>query len=294
MKHRVTSNTSKRHQVFLSHANADKEVAQRIADELHRRGIIVWLAAYGLQFGDSIAEAIRDAISASDYLIVLLSPNSVNSVWVQKELAAALSRDLSARDITLLPVVIADCDIPLFLASYQYLDLRRDFEGGIVRLIEQISVAPEIDFSELDGRRFENLVKDLLSRLGFRSIERERAAVDLRVDIEASYTRLDPFGVGVTENWLVEVKFYRQARADLKSIRQLVEYLTRLPTRSKGLLVTNGQLTSAAKDWLNSAKAQSRVEIRVIDGTELKRLLLQHGDLVNRYFVKKNAGQQDE
>jgi hypothetical protein len=294
MKHRGTSDTSKRHQVFLSYANADREIAQRIADELRQRGISVWFDAYELQFGDSIAEAIEDAISASDYLIVLLSPNSVNSVWVQKELAAALSRDLSARDITLLPVVIADCDIPLFLTSYQYLDLRKDFEEGIARLVEQIGVAPEIDFSELDGRSFENLVVDLLSRLGFKSIEREWAPADMRVDIEASYARLDPFGVEVTETWLVEVKFYRQARADLKSIRQLVEYLTKLPTLSKGLLVTNGQLTSAAKDWLNSAKAKSRVEIRVIDGTELKRLLLQHGDIVSRYFVKKNAGQQDE
>jgi Holliday junction resolvase-like predicted endonuclease len=294
MKHRGTSDTSKRHQVFLSYAKADEEIAQRIADELRWRGISVWFDVYELKAGDSIAKAIEDAISASDYLIVLLSPNSVNSVWVQKELAAALSRDLSARDITLLPVVIADCDIPLLLASYQLLDLRRDFEAGVTRLVEQIGVAPEIDFSELDGRSFENLVVDLLSRLGFTSIEREWASADMEVDIKASYARPDPFRVEVTETWLVEVKFYRQARADLKSIRQLVEYLTRLPAQSKGLLVTNGQLTSAAKDWLNSAKAKSRVEIRVIDGTELKRLLLQHGDLVSKYFVKKNTGQQDE
>lgn len=294
MKHRGASDTSKRYQVFLSYASADKEIAQRIVDELCQRGVSVWFGAYELQVGDSIAKAIEDAISASDYLVVLLSPNSVNSVWVRNELAAALSGDLSARDITLLPVVIADCEIPLLLRSYQYLDLRRDFEGGVARLVKQIGIAPEIDFSELDGRSFENLVVDLLSKLGFKDIEREWASADVGVDVKASYAYDDPFGVEDTETWLVEVKFYRQARADLKSIRQLVDYLSRLPARSKGLLVTNGQLTSAAKDWLDSAKAKSRVEIRVIDGTELKRLLLQHSDLVSKYFAKKNTGQQNE
>jgi hypothetical protein len=70
--------------------------------------------------------------------------------------------------------------------------------------------------------------------------------------------------------------------------------MSRLPARSKGLLVTNGQLTSAARDWLASAEAQSRIEIRVIEGTELKRLLLQHKELVNKYFVKKMEGQDEQ
>ena len=293
MERREKSETTKRYQVFLSYASADKEIAHRIVNELRERGICVWFDAYELQFGDSIVEAVENAISASDYLIVLLSPNSANSVWVQKELGAALSGELTSRDITLLPVLIADCDIPPILASYQYLDLRTDFEQGVARLVEQISIVPEIDFSELDWVSFENLIVDLLTRLGFKDIEREWTSADLGVDFMADYSRLDPLGVEVTETWLIEVKFYRQARADLRSIRQLVDYLSRLPIRSKGLLITNGQLTSAARDWLKLAEAKNRIEIRVIDGTELKRLLLQHRDLVNKYFVKKH-GRQDE
>lgn len=292
MKHKEKPNTAKRYQVFLSYASADKQIADIIASALSKQGVRVWFNTYELKTGDSLATAIENAISASDYLVVLLSPDSVNSVWVQKELAAALFSDLTSRDITLLPVVIADCEIPPLLASYQYLDLRTDFEQGIGRLVEQIGIVPKIDFSELDWRSFENLVMDLLTKLGFKGIERDWTAADLGVDFKADYTRPDPFGVDSTETWLVEVKFYRQARADLKSIQQLVHYLSRLPTRSKGLLITNGQLTSAARAWLKSAETESRIEIRVIDGTELKRLLLQHGDLVNKYFEK--AGRRHE
>jgi hypothetical protein len=285
MKSRQGSSTKKRYQVFLSYASADKQVARNIVDKLRQEGIRVWFDTYELQPADSIAEVMEKVLSASDYLVVLLSPHSVNSVWVQQELGAALSSDLTARDITLLPVLIADCEIPPPLAYYQYLDLRTDFEQGVNRLVKQISAAPEIDFSELDGRAFEDLVADLLAELGFRNIDRKFAISDFGVDIKAQYSHPDPFGVEVTDTWLVEIKFYRQGRADLKSMHQLVGYLSGLPARSKGLLITNGQLTSAARDWLKSTEASSRVEIRVIDGTELKRLLLQHRDLIERYFT---------
>jgi len=287
MKPRQRSSTEKRYQVFLSYASADKRIAQNIVDKLRQEGISVWFDTYELQPADSIAEAMEKALSASDYLVVLLSPHSVNSVWVQQELGAALSSDLTARDITLLPVLIADCEIPSPLAYYQYLDLRTDFEQGVYRLAKQISAAPDIDFSEIDWRDFEALVVDLLAELGFKNIEREFAVSDFGVDIKAHYSQPDPFGVEVVDTWLVEIKFYRQGRADLKSIHQLVGYLSRLPARNKGLLITNGQLTSAAREWLKSTEASSRVEIRVIDGTELKRLLLQHRDLIEKYFTRE-------
>lgn len=285
MKSKRASNTAKGYQVFLSYASADKEIAQKIVSELRQEGIRVWFDVYELQPADSLAEAIK-AISASDYLVILLSPHSVNSVWVQNELRAALSRDLIARDITLLPVLIADCEIPPHLAFYQHFDVRMDFEKGVRRLIKQIDAAAEIDFSELDRKAFENLVVDLLTELGFRNIERERAASDLGVDLKAYYSYPDPFAVQITDTWIIEIKFYRQARADLKSIHQLVGYMSSLPARSKGLLITNGQLTSAARDYLKLAEANSRVDIRVVDSTELKRLLLQNRNLINKYFGK--------
>ncbi len=293
MDTREESNTKKQHEVFLSYASADREIAHRIFEELRKRGIRVFSATYELQPGDSIARAIESAVSASDYLVILLSPSSVSSVWVQHELSAALARELTVRDITLLPVVIADCEIPPPLASYQLLDLRIDFDQGVTRLVERIGLVPQIDFSVLDWRAFENLIADLLTRLGFKIIEREQAIDGLRVDITAEYSRADPFGAEATETWLVEVKFYRQARADLSSVRQLVDYLSHFPLRTKGLLVTNSQLTSAARYWLESAEARGRIEVRVVDGTELKRLLLQHKELVVKYFVEKTEGQDE-
>lgn len=284
---------ARRYQVFLSYASADEEVARRIADQLRIQGVRVWFDQYELRFGDSIASAIEHAISASDYLVILLSPHSVNSRWVRTELNATLAQELTTRDITLLPVLIADCEIPSLLASRRYLDLRYNLEQGVRQLVKQIGLVPNIDFSQLDAKSFEQLIVDLLRALGFTEMQREWRIADRSVDIKTLYSRTDPFGVKVTETWLVEVRFYRKSRADLKSIHQLTSYLSTLPEQFKGLLVTNGQITSTARQWLESLQGRSRIEIRVLDGTDLKRLLLQHEDLVHKYFTRSAEKQDD-
>ena len=63
--------------------------------------------------------------SSSDYILVLLSPASVESKWVRQEIDLALSRELADRAIRLIPILIADCDIPEILRSRLYLDLRQ-------------------------------------------------------------------------------------------------------------------------------------------------------------------------
>jgi hypothetical protein len=227
---------------------------------------------------------------AGDYLVVLLSPDSVNSLWVQQELSNGLSSDLTSRDITLLPVLVADCEIPLSLTTYQYFDLRTGLDSKVALFAEQLGAVSEIDFASLDEAIFEKLVIELLNRLRFEGIERGKGLSERRIDLVAEYARTDPFGVEQKENWLVEIKFHHRNRAALSSVAEFVAHLSVLPKGYKGLLVTSGQLTSAAREWLRSAEAKNRTEVRVVDGPELKRLLIRHNDLIHKYFDER-AGQ---
>jgi hypothetical protein len=279
----IKSSESKTPQVFLSYANADRAIALRIAKELRGAGLKVWFSEWELQPGDSIATRISEAVSASDFLLVLLSPRSVNSKWVQSELNSALSRELRTRAIRVIPVLIENCELPAFLADRAYLDLRSNFEGGIRRLIQQLGVALEIDFARLDPQSFENLVADLLRTLGF-SIEHQTLSANTGFDFEATLSTEDPFGAHREELWLVEVKHYKNQRVSVEALRQMIGYMTTLPGARKGLVVSSAQLTSAAQDVLAELTTRARVELRVIDGTELKQLLLQHPELVKRYF----------
>jgi len=277
------SHSERTKQVFLSYAQDDRSVARRLAERLRAAGLRIWFDEWELTVGDSILPRIEQAVATSDLLLVLLSPRSVDSRWVQMELSSFLARELKDRAITLIPALIEDCEIPPVLAERQYLDLRKDFDKGLERLISQLQAVLYIDFSRLDGRTFEKLVGDLLLELGF-SIQQTPLTRDSGFDFIASFSSRDPFGAKRQETWFVEVKLYRDQRVSVSALRQMLGYLVTSPYGSKGLVVTNSRLTSVARDFLSEASARSGNELRVIDGTELTNLLSQHPGLVERYF----------
>jgi hypothetical protein len=250
------SHSERTKQVFLSYAQDDKPVARRIAEGLRAAGLRVWFDEWELAVGDSIVPRIEQAVATSDLLLVLLSPRSVESLWVQTELSSVFAQELKDRAITLIPALIEDCEIPPVLADRHYLDLREDFDKGLERLISQLRAVPDIDFSRLDGLTFEKLVGDLLLELGF-SIQQTPLTRDSGFDFIASFS---------------------------SRLRQMLGYLMTSPHVGKGLVVTNSRLTSVARDFLSESTARSGHELRVIDGTELTNLLSQHPGLVERYF----------
>lgn len=273
-----------KNRLFLSYASQDSVVAARISGALRQAGASVGMVQFELQVGDSISHRIRGAMSASDYLVVLLSPASVNSRWVRMELGVALAREIHARDITVIPVIVADCDVPAELATKHVFDLRDQIEERIPSLVRQLGTAPSIDFTALSGHEFESLVADLLGRLGFYDIELGHMVEGKQFDICARHVLKDPLGQETEETWLVEVMHYRHERASVHKISITLANLDSLSARYQGLLVVSGQLTSAARDYLAHTSERGRPRLRIIDGTELKRLLLAQYDLVSRYF----------
>jgi len=266
--------------VFLSYAYEDRAVAESIAEHLKSAGTQVFADRYELSVGDSLISKTESALSSSDYVVVLLSPNSVRSNWVQSELAGAFSRDMINRAVTLLPVLIADCEVPAPLANLRYFDLRADTEKGIDELIWELRSAPQIDFSRLNARQFEQLVADILSKIGFKI---DAVKTDGGIDIVASSPHQDAFGTGKAQHWLVQAKHYAHGRADLKSVRELVSQISADTENNTGVVVTSGQFTSAVQEWATSQR-ELGIRLQLIDGTGLKRLLLRHPDVATKYF----------
>ncbi|HEX8397542.1 MAG TPA: TIR domain-containing protein [Pyrinomonadaceae bacterium] len=271
--------------VFLSYSLKDSEIAMKINNALIANNITVESTDLVFRPEDSVPNRIREVISASDYLVILLSPNFIESSWLQYELdVMKLLKELNSRDITLIPVLIAETEIPKSIRKYQYLDCSKNFEKSIKKLAKQIDAAPEIDFSRLDYFKFENLVIDLLSKLKFKNIERHVRENDFEFDIKAYYLRTDPFGMPIKETWFTECKFYKQSRADVKTIEAFLFTLAKLEHKNCGLLITNSQLTSAAQSHLEHLNSVLKKDVRIIDSTELKSLLLKYNDLIKKYF----------
>ena len=267
--------------VFLSYAQADKQAARYIADALKRSGVSTWFDEWELKLGDSIVQHIEEGVTSSDFVLVLLSPAAVQSKWIQVEWSAALARELNDRAIRVLPVLIADCEIPPLLAARTYIDLRGDVESGVNRLIAQLSAAPAIQYSHFTARTFEELVADLLVELGFHVEAGERNR-DGGFDLVATYNARDPFGAMESQVWLVEARLYRNSRVSVSVLRHLYGVLIAEHHATMGLIVTNGTLTSEARHFLRSFSYANR--LRLIDGTELTNLIVQHPKLIERHF----------
>ena len=270
-------------QVFVSYASTDSTAARAIINGLRSRGLSVWLDVYEVRPGENIGEVIRAAISASAYFLLLLSKESVSSLGTAHE-SETILKELQSRDVTVLPILLEDVEVPSSLALYQWFDMRSGIEGNLEKLAESLRSTPKINFEKLSPQHFEQLVFDLLQKLGFINVRLSGLGKDLGFDAIAEFRQKDPFGAETREVYLVELKLYRNSRADLRTLRELVHSAENYPEVSKLLLVTNGNLTSVALDWVSNTSKVTGIPIRIVDGTELKRLLFQNTDLVSKYF----------
>lgn len=110
--------------VFLCHSKNDKEFARRLAADLTRAGARVWLDEAEIKVGDSLVKKIGDGLMEMEFVGIVLSPDSVASEWVQRELATALKLEIDERCVKALPILLRDCAIPPLLADKLYADFR--------------------------------------------------------------------------------------------------------------------------------------------------------------------------
>lgn len=95
--------------VFLSHSNSyrdDRELIQKITDELTRAGMEVWDDTRQIYPGDNWAQATSQALEESQAMVVLLTPESIDSKWIKWSIGFAL-RNISY-DHRLVPVLVGD------------------------------------------------------------------------------------------------------------------------------------------------------------------------------------------
>jgi hypothetical protein len=107
--------------IFISYSRKDIGFVRTLAGDLEKAGYDVWWDLTDLRGGDDWLRVIPSAIETSDYIIVVLSPNSVISDWVKKEYTQALS---SSKKI--IPLMLARSNVPFALNTINYVDFTSD------------------------------------------------------------------------------------------------------------------------------------------------------------------------
>ena len=141
-------------QVFISYSRKDIAFARRLAGDLEQAGFDVWWDISDLKGGDDWVRFIPAAIESSQYFVVLLSPNSIQSEWVEKEYSYAIRLRKK-----IVPAMIKQCDVPFSLHTINYVDfINEDYATAVNNLLVAIGGAPQPDISM---SRTEKLLKKL-------------------------------------------------------------------------------------------------------------------------------------
>lgn len=134
--------------VFISHSTKDQEFVQFLRQKLLNAKIDVFEFNTSLKPGDKILTTIKEALRNSDFIIVVLSKESVKSDWVNFEISTVLLNEKSLQETLLIPVLIEDCEIPYSLNDRFYADFRKSFTKGFNTLLSGLKRDKKISFIE--------------------------------------------------------------------------------------------------------------------------------------------------
>ena len=127
-----------RHRVSLSHSRQDKDFVRKLATDLREHSVSFWLDELEMQVGDSLMERIQEGINDARYFIVVLSPHSIDSRWVRKELGTAFALEIERDEKFILPALLTECEEPVLLRDRVYADFRESYEIGLLGLLKAL------------------------------------------------------------------------------------------------------------------------------------------------------------
>lgn len=126
--------------VFISYSHDDLDWVTDFAARLQREGFRVARDEVFIKPGDILVHAIEEAIRDSAHGILVFSPASVASGWVQQEYAALMQRSIE-NGSRFIPVLIEEVELPPFAATRYYADFRNAPRPRYDRLVAKIARA---------------------------------------------------------------------------------------------------------------------------------------------------------
>lgn len=131
--------------LYVTYAHADSERVQPIVDavraefRVRQLDVDLWMDVERLQAGARWNETISEALETATGLLVFISPASMQSEWVRREVEAVAADE----SLFILPVLLAPvANLPIALESIQWLDLTGPLdEAGLSRAASEIAEA---------------------------------------------------------------------------------------------------------------------------------------------------------
>jgi hypothetical protein len=117
--------------IFISYSRKDTDFVRKLAGDLESAGYDVWWDITDLRGGDDWVRNIPEAIKSSQYFIVVLTPNSIESDWVRKEYTQALTLRKK-----IIPIMLAQCSVPFALNTINFVNFSEgEYADNFIKLL---------------------------------------------------------------------------------------------------------------------------------------------------------------
>jgi hypothetical protein len=126
--------------IFMSHSSQDKDFVRRLSVDLKTSGHEPWLDEWEIKVGECIVSKISEGIQDADYAVLVLTPESVASGWVDREWKTMYWSEIQKANLKVLPILLRKCQIPTLLQTKRYADFTTRYEIGFSQLLDTISL----------------------------------------------------------------------------------------------------------------------------------------------------------
>jgi hypothetical protein len=126
--------------VFISYSHDDNDIVDALTRRLDTDQINYWRDEKDLFVGEVVDKAISKAIQDSRLFLIVLTPKSISSRWVEREIDEAAHEETEGKKI-ILPIVAKDLpseQIPARLRRKLYVDMSKSFDTGYAKLAKSI------------------------------------------------------------------------------------------------------------------------------------------------------------
>ena len=124
-------------QLFISYTRKDEAFVQKLAAALESCGISLWYDRKGIGAGSQWEAELLNALNKVDLLLLILTPDSLQSAWVEREWQLTLQQNKPILPILYKPIAQA---LPPELAPIQYLDFNKfpTFEVFVNAVLDEL------------------------------------------------------------------------------------------------------------------------------------------------------------
>ena len=279
--------------IFISSTRDGSAVAHELASRLRNERLQPVLDLYEAEISSDWLRHVLYGAESSDTVLLIVPDSHQRGGRIHSELDKQLKHKLKSRSISVVflylgrrrPLPNLNDQVAFFLGEGRYgYSSSRNPEKTLAEVVTYLSNVPKVRFEEIGPYEFERMVVALLKRLSFFEIEGAGRLNDSGFDLLAKTKMRNPFGETSFVRWAIEIKYSKNSRADIVSLQKLSYYLEDRSTDFHGVVITNGQLTSTAIEWIEKNEREKRTSITIVDGVKLRQLVLKHPRIVDEFF----------